>query len=134
MMNYVEINGKAYDVLVTSITRTPEMKQSENAGTTLAEGAEERLDPLGTFITYDVTFLRKQGHEKEFDELWDCLTIPYYNGVWINIVYNQTKLKYQAKFSVSGQSVKKIDKKTGKVYWGALTVSFIPTKAQVIPL
>lgn len=133
-MNCVEINGKTYDVIVTAIERSSEIRQSENAGATLAEGAEEILDPIGTFITYNITFKRRKGYEKEFDALWDCVTTPYYTGVWVNVVYNQTTLKYKAKFSVSTQGVQRIDKRTGKVYWDEMTVSCIPTKAQVLPV
>lgn len=132
-MNIVEIDGRSYDVVVTAIERAAEIRQSENAGATLAEGAEETLDPIGTFITYNITFKRRNGYEKDFDELWDCVTKPYYTGVWVNIVYNQTALKYKAKFSVSPQGVQRIDKATGKVYWDELVVSCIPTKAQVTP-
>ena len=132
-MNYVEIDGKSYDVIVSSIQRSPEIRQSENAGATLAEGAEETLDPLGTFITYIVGFTRKQGKEIEFDNLWETLIKPRYDGVWVNIVYNQTKLKYKAKFEISPQAVDKIDKRTGKVYWGEISVNIVPTKAQVLP-
>ena len=132
-MNYVEIDGKPYDVIVSSIQRSPEVRQSENAGATLAEGAEETLDPLGTFITYIVGFTRKQGKENEFDNLWETLIKPRYDGVWVNIVYNQTKLKYKARFEISPQAVDKIDKRTGKVYWGEISVNIVPTKAQVLP-
>ena len=132
-MNYVEIDGKSYDVIVSSIQRSPEIRQSENAGATLAEGAEETLDPLGTFITYIVGFTRKQGKEIEFDNLWETLIKPRYDGVWVNIVYNQTKLKYKARFEISPQAVDKIDKRTGKVYWGEISVNIVPTKAQVLP-
>ena len=132
-MNYVEIDGKPYDVIVSSIQRSPEIRQSENAGATLAEGAEETLDPLGTFITYIVGFTRKQGKEIEFDNLWETLIKPRYDGVWVNIVYNQTKLKYKARFEISPQAVDKIDKRTGKVYWGEISVNIVPTKAQVKP-
>ena len=132
-MNYVEIDGKPYDVIVSSIQRSPEIRQSENAGATLAEGAEETLDPLGTFITYIVSFTRKQGKEIEFDNLWETLIKPRYDGVWVNIVYNQTKLKYKARFEISPQAVDKIDKITGKVYWGEISVNIVPTKAQVLP-
>lgn len=132
-MNYVEIDGKPYDVIVSSIQRSPEIRQSENAGATLAEGAEETLDPLGTFITYIVGFTRKQGKEIEFDNLWETLIKPRYDGVWVNIVYNQTKLKYKARFEISPQAVDKIDKITGKVYWGEISVNIVPTKAQVLP-
>ena len=132
-MNYVEIDGKPYDVIVSSIQRSPEIRQSENAGATLAEGAEETLDPLGTFITYIVSFTRKQGKEIEFDNLWETLIKPRYDGVWVNIVYNQTKLKYKARLEISPQAVDKIDKRTGKVYWGEISVNIVPTKAQVLP-
>ena len=132
-MNYVEIDGKPYDVIISSIQRSPEIRQSENAGATLAEGAEETLDPLGTFITYIVGFTRKQGKEIEFDNLWETLIKPRYDGVWVNIVYNQTKLKYKARFEISPQAVDKIDKRTGKVYWGEISVNIVPTKAQVLP-
>jgi hypothetical protein len=132
-MNYVEIDGKPYDVIVSSIQRSPEIRQSENAGATLAEGAEETLDPLGTFITYIVGFTRKQGKEIEFDNLWETLIKPRYDGVWVNIVYNQTKLKYKARFEISPQAVDKIDKITGKVYWGEISVNIVPTKAQILP-
>lgn len=132
-MNYVEIDGKPYDVIVSSIQRSAEIRQSENAGATLAEGAEETLDPLGTFITYIVSFTRKQGKEIEFDNLWETLIKPQYDGVWVNIVYNQTKLKYKARFEISPQAVDKIDKRTGKVYWGEISVNIVPTKAQVLP-
>ncbi len=132
-MNYVEIDGKPYDVIVSSIQRSPKIRQSENAGATLAEGAEETLDPLGTFITYIVGFTRKQGKEIEFDNLWETLIKPRYDGVWVNIVYNQTKLKYKARFEISPQAVDKIDKRTGKVYWGEISVNIVPTKAQVLP-
>lgn len=132
-MNYVEIDGKPYDVIVSSIKRNPEIRQSKNAGATLAEGAEETLDPLGTFITYVVGFTRKQGKEIEFDNLWETLIKPRYDGVWVNIVYNQTKLKYKARFEISPQAVDKIDKRTGKVYWGEISVNIVPTKAQVLP-
>lgn len=38
-MNWVKINGKAYDVLVTSIERNFTVLYTENTGRTLAEGS-----------------------------------------------------------------------------------------------
>lgn len=132
-MECVVIDGRSFDVIVTGIERTAEVRQSANAGATLADGAEEVLDPIGTFITYNVTFKRRKGYEAEFDALWDCVTKPYYTGVDVNIVYNRTTLNFKAKFSVAGQSVQRIDKYTGKVYWNELKVTLAPTKAQVLP-
>lgn len=132
-MNYFEVDGRAYDVIVTKIQRRAKIRQSENSGVTLAEGAEEVLDPLGTFISHIVVVKRRKGNEAEFDKLWDCVTMPRYEGVWVNIAYNQSTLKYKARFEVSPQNLERIDKATGKEYWGEMTINIIPTKAQVIP-
>lgn len=132
-MSYFEVDGRPYDVIVTKIQRGAEIRQSENAGRTLAEGAEETLDPLGTFINYTVTVKRRKGNEKEFDKLWDCVIQPRFDGVQVKIVYNQTILEYKAKFQVQYQGLERIDKKTGKVYWGEMVINIVPTKAQVLP-
>lgn len=132
-MNYFEVDGRPYDVIVTKIQRGAEIRQSENAGATLGEGAEETLDPLGTFINHIVTVKRRKGNEAEFDRLWDCVTMPRYEGVWVNVAYNQATLKYKAKFSVSPQNLERVDKRTGRIYWGEMTINILPTKAQILP-
>ena len=60
-MDYVKIGGKSYDVIVTNIERNFEILQSSNAGATLAPGARETHDPLGTKIGHRITFKRKTG-------------------------------------------------------------------------
>ena len=40
----------------------------------------------------DITKLSLDFFEKEFDELWDILTRPIYDGVFVNIVYNQSTI------------------------------------------
>lgn len=132
-MNLIKIDGRVYDVIVKSISRAADIRQSENAGTTLAPGHPEILDPLGTYITYNITFACRNGYEKEYDELYDCVIKPRSTGVNIEVVYGQTTLKYESKFSVMEQGIRLYDKHTGKVYWSELTVSCIPTKAQVLP-
>ena len=133
-MDYVKIGGKAYDVIVTNIERNFEILQSSNAGATLAPGARETLDPLGTRIGHKITFKRKPGYEKEFDELWDFVIQPRFDGVWVDIVYNQDTLKYEASFVSGNQQLKKIDPVTKKVYWGELVLDIVPLEAQVKPI
>ena len=132
-MDYVKIGGKAYDVIVTNIERNFEIKQSSNAGTTLAKGARETLDPLGTKIGHKITFTRKSGHEKEFDSLWDFVIQPRYDGVWVEIVYNQSTIRYEARFTNGTQALKRIDPITKKVYWDELVLNIVPMEAQVLP-
>lgn len=132
-MDYVKIGDKSYDVIVTDIERNFEILQSSNAGATLAPGARETLDPLGTRIGHKITFKRKPGYEKEFDDLWNFVIQPRYDGVWVDIVYNQDTLKYEAKFINGNQPLKKIDPVTKKVYWGELVLDIVPIEAQVKP-
>ena len=132
-MNYVKIGDEVYDVIVTNIERAFKVKQSDNAGGTLAEGGEETLDPIGTLIYHIVTFKRRKGKEKQFDQLWDFVSTPHRDGVWVEIVYNQETIKYKAKFPSGSQALQRIDTNTGKVYWGEFTLSIVPTKAQVLP-
>ena len=133
-MDYVKIGGKSYDVIVTNIERNFEILQSPNAGATLAPGARETLDPLGTRIGHRITFKRKSGYEKEFDDLWDFVIQPRFDGVWVDIVYNQDTLNYEARFTSGSQQLKKIDPVTKKVYWGELVLDIVPIEAQVKPI
>lgn len=132
-MNLVKINGRVYDVLVMDIKRSFKVVQSENAGETLAPGRREVLDPVGTYIPYTVTFRRKKGREAEFDRLWDEVVKPRYDGVPVEIVYNQTTIQYDAKFVSGSQALKKVNLAESKVYWDDLTLNIEPIVAQVLP-
>lgn len=129
-MNWVKINGKAYDVLVTSIERNFTVLYTENTGRTLAEGSPLILDPLGTSYGHKVAFRRRKDNFKAFDDLWECISMPRSQGVEVDIVYNQTTLRYSAYCSTGTQSLKRIAK-NGDVCWDELLVDFIPMYTQV---
>ena len=133
-MDCVKIGGKVYDVIVKSIERNFTIVQSLNAGATIAPGARESLDPLGTKIGHRVTFKRKAGCEKQFDALWEDVIQPRYDGVWVELVYNQGTIKYEAMFTSGMQALKRIDPITNKVYWGEFTLDIVPIEAQVKPV
>ena len=132
-MDYVKIGGKAYDVLVTEISENFNILYSENTGRTMSVGARMTLDPLGTFFGHKVTFQRKQGNEAEYDALFDYVSRPRFDGVPVEIVHNQTVLKYDAYISNGERALKRIDAKTGKVYWGEFSLNIVPMEAQVTP-
>lgn len=132
-MNVLKINGKVYDVLITGLSRSFAINQSENSGKTLSNGARIVLDPLGTEIGYIVTVHRKRGYEKEYDNLWDFVIQPRYNGVPVEVVYNQTTISFDAYFTTGSQSLKKFDDKTNKVYWDSFDIEIMPMEAQVKP-
>lgn len=132
-MEYVKIGGKVWDVLVTEITESFSILYSENTGRTMSQGAGMTLDPLGTFFNHKVTFQRKQGFEKQYDDLWDFVSIPRYDGIDVDIVHNQETLAYKAYISQGERALKRIDPKTNKVYWDKFTLNIVPMSAQVLP-
>lgn len=98
-MDYVKIGGRSWDVLVTEISENFNVLFSDNSGRTLALGARMTLDPLGTFYGHKITFARKRGQEKIFDEFFDYVSKPRYDGIPVEIVHNQTTLSYDAYIS-----------------------------------
>ncbi len=130
-MNYCVINGKSYDVIVTGIEEGFSILYTANTGRNL-EGAM-KLDPIGTFFTHKVTFKRCKENVKEFDDLYNFLTIPRYDGFDIEIVHNQTTIKYKAYVSQGTRALQKIVERIKKVLWGELAVNFVPIEAQVLP-
>lgn len=90
------------------------------------------LDPLGTFFGHKVTVQRRQGYETEFDALYDYVSRPRYDGVSVEIVHNQTTIKYDAYISNGSRQLKKISK-SDIVHWGELQLNIVPMEAQVVP-
>lgn len=130
-MNYCVINGKSYDVIVTAIEESFTILYTENTGRNI-EGAMI-LDPIGTFFTHKVTFKRCKENVKEFDDLYNFLTIPRNDGFDIEIVHNQTTIKYKCYVSQGTRTLQRIVERIKKVLWGELSVNFVPIEAQVIP-
>ena len=132
-MDYVKIGDKVWDVLVVDITESFSILYSENTGRTISQGAQMTLDPLGTFFNHKVTFQRKQGFEKQYDDLWNLVSAPRYDGIDVEIAHNQTTLKYKAYISQGERALKRIDTKTNKVYWDKFSLNIVAMSAQVIP-
>jgi hypothetical protein len=133
MTDYCIINGKKYNVNIISIEESFSILYTENTGRTLGVGAPMTLDPLGTFFGHKVTFARRRGFEDEYDRLFDLVSTPRYDGIPVEIVHNQTVLKYDAYISSGERAVKRIDPKTNTVYWGEFSLNIVPMEAQVLP-
>jgi hypothetical protein len=129
-MDIIKIDGKTYsNVLVTAIEESFTILYGEDTGRTIDTGGRMFLSPIGTFISHNVTFARKTGYEQEYDELYDYLMQPRYDGMDIYIVHDQTLLHHEAYVSNGNRPLKKI---TGnKALWGELKVNFIPMEADI---
>lgn len=131
-MNFLKIDGKAYDVVVVGISENFNILYSENTGRSISLGARMVLDPLGTFIGHKVKVKRRNGKEAEFDALWDYLCRPRFNGVKIEAVHNQTTIEYDAYISNGERALERISK-SDIVYWGEFEFNIVPMEAQVLP-
>ena len=130
-MEYVVIDGVSYDVIVKSVVEKFDIMHSDNAGRTTGVGLKMSLDPLGTFIGHKVTFARKNGQETVYDNLFNKLLAPRFEGLSISVPHDQGVISYDAYVSTGERAVQRIDKKSGKTYWGEFTVQFTPMEAQV---
>jgi hypothetical protein len=131
-MTLCKINGRLYDVLITEISENFNILYSENTGRTMSKGARMTLDPLGTFIGHNVTFQRKKGHENEFDQLFNFLMQPRIEGINVEIVHNQSAIRYDAYVSNGERKIERIDLNTGRVLWGSFSVNIVPMEAQIV--
>lgn len=129
-MDICKIGEKEYSVVVVGITETFTKLYTENTGRTMGAGARMNLDCLGTFIGHKVEIKRRQGFEADFDELYDLASMPTNDGIPVKMVHNQDSIDYEAYISNGERAVKRIDEKTGKVYWDKLSLTLIPMEAQ----
>ena len=129
-MDICKIGEKEYSVVVVSITETFAKLYTENTGRTMGAGAWMNLDCLGTFFGHRVEIARKAGFESDFDELFDLVSLPTNDGIPVKMVHNQDSIEYEAYISNGERAVKRIDEKTGKVYWDKLSINIIPMEAQ----
>lgn len=132
-MDWFKINGKAYNVLVTSLEENFNILYGENTGRTLEDGAPMVLDPIGTFFGHTVEVRRRAGYEAEFDALYRLVSRPVADGFDIDIIHCQNMANYKGYISNGKRGLKLIDENTNKVYWNSLSLNIVPMKAQVTP-
>lgn len=135
-MEFFKINGKSYNVLVTSIEENFNILYSENTGRTI--DGRITLDPIGTFFGHKVTCIRKKGYEKDFDDLYELLTIPRRveeeeDALLFEVAHLQDSIAYRGYVSNGIRPLIKIDEKQNKIHWGEFTMNIIPIRAQVTP-
>jgi hypothetical protein len=138
-MNYFKINGQSYEVVVTALEESFEILYTENSGRTLANGAPMTLDPIGTFFGHKITVKRKNGFEQQYDELYSLLSVPRRventeDALLFEVAHLQETIAYRAYVSKGMRAVKTIDEKSGKVYWGEMSLNIVPIEAQVLPI
>lgn len=131
-MNYVIIDGTAYDVCVDAINEYANVMDTDNAGRAIERGRMIR-DIIGTAIGHKVKFSRKADDAESiqaFDALWTYLTQPR-ESVYVQIADGQSTISYEAYSTTFSRDVERIEH--GKTFWKELEVNFIPMECQILP-
>ncbi len=132
--NWLQIDGKFWDVTVVSIKESGSILYSDKTGRTTAKGARMTLDPLGTFIGHTIVVERHGSNVKAYDDLCEYIRKPRYDGMKVKAVDGQYTIDYEAYASTYEREIERIDDDNKKVYWKEMSINLVPMEAQIVPL
>lgn len=130
-MNYVVINGIAYDCICSKITESWEKLYTENTGR--ATNGVMQLDPIGTYFYHNVEFFPRTGKEEEYEQLYQFLAIPRKEGIKVSLCDGQTTIEHECYVSKAEREVAIIKNGT-KVKWKGFTAKFTPLAPDILPM
>ncbi|WNX84359.1 hypothetical protein RWV98_17560 [Agathobaculum sp. NTUH-O15-33] len=118
-MNVLIVDGKTYNIDVTSLKRSASVLDGTNAGRVLS-GLMVR-DIIGTYYNYDLTFGRSSLSPADYDALYETLTAPvdYHT---ITVPYGQETKTFRAYVSNASDVLRRMTDKVN--LWGELTIKF----------
>lgn len=127
--SFFEIDGKTYDIGVTSLKRSASILDGSGAGR-VKSGVMIR-DIIGTYYNYSMSIDTSNISPKDYDELYELITAPVdYHTV--TFPYGQKTLTFKAYISGAEDNLKKTE-----VYpeneWTDLEIKFVATGPQRIP-
>lgn len=130
MQDLIKLNGRYYNAAITSLKRTHNVTDGDNAGRTKAPLAEMIRDIIGTFISYTATFEVTSGDVDEYDDMVVTLSQPV-DYITIEMPYGQGWMSFDAYVTkVEDELINNIG---GVRRWGHCTVTFTPMRAQIRP-
>lgn len=130
-MNFVKINGIAFDVTVaiSDIEESFNVLDGDNAGRVMSGGMTR--DIIGTYIGHKITFFNGKSNE-DFDALWDYLVQHSVDDyVHLTAADGQSTIDYNAYYTSGTRRIRKSE--NGVNYWDELEVSFVAMDPQVVP-
>lgn len=118
-----------YDMFVTSLKRSADIKDGKNSSTTLS--GRYRRDVVGTFYSYDMDIGTNQADPAQYDRLYEVLTAPQNHPHTITLPYGQSTLTFMA--YIKGVSDEMPLKSLSRTAWAGLSVKFEAEKPQRRP-
>ena len=126
----IQLGGRYYNVAITSIERTINITDGENAGRTMPPAADMIRDIVGVFIGYTATFEPKGNDVAEYDDMILTLAQPV-DYIPVVMPFGQGALAYDA--YVTKIKDKLLSNIGGVRRWGNCSVEFTPMRAQIKP-
>ena len=124
-MAVFSIDGREFDVAVTSLERDFNVADGENAGR--ATSGRMIRDLLGTYYNYSANLYTKDLSVQEYDELYEILSAPEESRILV-MPYGQSTLTFEA-YVTNGKD-KLLAKKPSMNLWGELKINFIAMEPQ----
>lgn len=124
-MSVFSIDGREFDVVVTSLEREFAVTDGENAGRAMS-GRMIR-DLLGTYYNYSASLSSESLSVAEYDDLYEILSAPEDSHILV-MPYGQSTLTFEA-YVANGKD-KLIAKTQATTLWGNLKINFIAMEPQ----
>lgn len=121
MQQLVSIDGDFYNVAVTSVKRTHNITDGDNAGRSAAPDGVMIRDVIGTYMQYVVSFEQKGDDHADYAAMINALSQPV-DFVTMELPYDQGLLEFDAYVSkVEDELQLNLD---GVLRWGGCSVTF----------
>ena len=121
------LDGVAYNVSVTSLTRKFSVMDTDKSGRT--QNGQMYRDIIGTFYNYTMTIRERNGDAESLEAFWAAISDPGKASHICVFPYGQKTLT-QEMYVTSGEQALKLMQKD-KNHWGELTVNFIAMGPEV---
>ena len=126
-MKLIKVDGVAYEVYDTKITRTFQILDGNNVGR-LMNGKMER-DVIGTYYNY--TWELTPSSTADYDTLYEILSAPQ-DSHTITVPYGRNSTKTFEAYVTSGQD-ELVYSEDGNNYWENLSIQFVATNPERRP-
>ena len=122
------LDGVAYNVRVTKLTRKFSVLDSDKTGRT--QSGTMYRDIIGTFYNYAMTVEQRGNDVESMDLFWDAISQPSISHVCV-FPYGQDTLTQQMYITSGEQNIRDVGPK--QTTWGEIQLSFIAMTPRRMP-
>ena len=122
------MDGVAYNVRVSKMTRAFSVQDTDKAGRT--QDGEMYRDIIGTFYNYSMVVSQMDNDREAFDSFWEAVSKPVESHVCV-FPYNQITMT-QKMYVTSGEQ-DLISTTADRTQWGEISLNYIAMSPKVVP-